>query len=176
MKKIIINILFIIYFIITILVTHSLLSYNKYNISEFNNHYLLTLKENIAGIKKSDLLSIKKSDDFKVNDYVFYYDAHGSKVTIKIAQIKNIDSENNHEKVIVLDNEIMLLSEDILGTKSNTTSYPLIGSMYNILISKWGYLFIIIFPMLIAFIYEVYELTKEIKKKWGKNEKNNHKK
>ena len=165
MKKIIINILFIIYFIITILVTHSLLSYNKYNISEFNNHYLLTLKENIAGIKKSDLLSIKKSDDFKVNDYVFYYDAHGSKVTIKIAQIKKIESVSDQEKTIVLDNELILSSENILGTISNTTRYPLLGNVYNILTSKWGYPIIIILPMLVAFIYEVYEIAKEIKKK-----------
>ena len=165
MKKIIINVLFITYFILTIIVTYSLLSYNKYNISEFDDHYILTIKENINEIKTSDLLSIKKSTNLNLNDYVFYYDTHNAQVTVKIAQIKKIESVSDQEKTIVLDNELILSSENILGTISNTTRYPLLGNVYNILTSKWGYPIIIILPMLVAFIYEVYEIAKEIKKK-----------
>lgn len=165
MKKIIINILFIVYLIMTILVTQTLLSYNKYNISESNNHYLTTISENTAGIKKSDLLLIQKSDNLKENEYVFYYDTYAAKTIVKIAKIKKIESSDDKEIAVVLDNEIILSSENILGTKAETTTYPLLGTAYNVLTSKWGYLIIIILPMLVAFFCEIYEITKEIKKK-----------
>ena len=45
MKKVVINILIILYFLVTIIVTYSLLSYNKYNIVETNDKYVLTLEE-----------------------------------------------------------------------------------------------------------------------------------
>ena len=67
--------------------------------------------------------------------------------------------------VIIYHEYIILSSENILGTINNTTRYPLLGNVYNILTSKWGYPIIIILPMLVAFIYEVYEIAKEIKKK-----------
>ena len=60
MKKIIISIVCVFYFILTITVTYILLSYNKYNIAEFKNSYLLTLKENTKEYNSSELLLIKK--------------------------------------------------------------------------------------------------------------------
>mgnify|MGYP006868096228 CR=1 FL=1 len=60
MKKVARTILICIYFIITILITYCLLSYNKYNVSEFKDKYLLVLKENNKYYHKSDLLIIKK--------------------------------------------------------------------------------------------------------------------
>ena len=62
MKKVARTILICIYFIITILITYCLLSYNKYNVSEFKDKYLLVLKENNKYYHKSDLLIIKKTN------------------------------------------------------------------------------------------------------------------
>lgn len=47
MKKIVFNIFIGVYLITTILITYVLLSYNKYNIAEFNNSYLFADKSNL---------------------------------------------------------------------------------------------------------------------------------
>lgn len=165
MKKVVINILIILYFLVAVLVTYFLLSYNKYNIVETNTKYMLTLKEKNPDFKESDLLIIKKSKDFKKGDYVFYYDTYASITTVKYAKIENITAINEEEQEIQLENDLILSSENILGKKQNTTSYKTLGEVFNILTSKWGYLFIIIFPMLIAFVYELYAIFREVKKK-----------
>ncbi len=165
MKKVLINILIILYFLITIIVTYSLLSYNKYNIVETDNKYILTIKEENNDFKQSDLLIIKKTSDYKKGDYVFYYDTYATKITVKYAKVGNVKKINAKEKEIELDNNLILSSENILGRKQDTSSYKMLGTIFNLLTSKWGYLFVIIFPMLIAFIYELYAIFKEIKKK-----------
>ena len=162
MKKVVFNILIIIYVIVVVIITYSLLSYNEYNIIETKNKYILTLKEPTEGIKTTDLLVIKKENNLKTNDYVFYYDTYAPNITVKLNKIKNIEKINNTEQEIQLENNLVLSSENILGKKSNTKTYLLLGAVLTILTSKWGYLFIIIFPMLLAFIYEIYAIAKEI--------------
>ena len=165
MKKIVVNVLIILYFLVAVVVTYALLSYNKYNIVETKDKYILTIKEDNPDFKKSDLLVVKKSQDLKEKDYVFYYDTYATKVTVKYAKIKQIKTINEEEQEINLENDLVLSSENILGSKQNTISYAIIGTVFNVLTSKWRYLFIIIFPMLIAFIYELYAIAKEVKRK-----------
>lgn len=54
MKKIVFNIFIGVYLITTILITYVLLSYNKYNIAEFNNSYLFADKSNLMIVNKDD--------------------------------------------------------------------------------------------------------------------------
>ena len=61
MKKIVVNVLIILYFLVAVVVTYALLSYNKYNIVETKDKYILTIKEDNPDFKKSDLLVVKKS-------------------------------------------------------------------------------------------------------------------
>lgn len=149
MKKIVFNIFIGIYLITTILITYVLLSYNKYNIAEFNNSYLFA--------DKSNLMIVNKDDNIKNGDDIYYYGNNGK---IKMGKVNSIS-----DGVYTLDNEYALDKDSVLGNKNKAKSYAILGSIYSILTSKWGYLFIIIFPMLIAFVYEIYEIVKEIKKK-----------
>lgn len=149
MKKIVFNIFIGVYLITTILITYVLLSYNKYNIAEFNNSYLFA--------DKSNLMIVNKDDNIKNGDDIYYYGNNGK---IKIGKVNSISDD-----VYTLDNEYALDNDSVLGNKNKAKSYAILGSIYSILTSKWGYLFIIIFPMLIAFVYEIYEIVKEIKKK-----------
>lgn len=165
MKRRLGTILFIIYFIVSIIITHELLSYNKYNIIEYENSYIVTLNDDSL-YKKSDLLIIKKSQDIEVEDNVVYYEIYSSKVSIKSSSVKKVENEN-----IVLENNKIISKDNILGTEKNIKSFPFLGTIHNILISIWGYLLIIILPMFTAFIYEIFAITKEIGKKWNQ-EKN----
>lgn len=149
MKKIVLNIFIGVYLIITVLITYVLLSYNKYNIAEFNNSYLFA--------DKSNLMIVNKDDNIKNGDDIYYYGNNGK---IKMGKVNSIS-----DNIYTLDNEYALDKDSVLGNKNEAKSYAILGSIYSILTSKWGYLFIIIFPMLIAFVYEIYEIVKEIKKK-----------
>lgn len=67
MKKRLVTILFIIYFLVAIIITHELLSCNKYNIIEYKNSYIVTLNDDSL-YKKSDLLIIKKNEDIEIKE------------------------------------------------------------------------------------------------------------
>lgn len=149
MRKVVFNVFICIYVVITIFITYILLSYNEHNVAEFNKFYLIS--------DKSDLVVINKDDNINIGDNVYYYGNNGK---IKIGKVNSIS-----DGIYTLDNEYTLDKDSILGSKDNSKSYCVLGSLYHILTSKWGYLFIIIFPMLIAFVYEIYEIVKEIKKK-----------
>lgn len=165
MKKIVVNIFICLYFVITILITYCLLSYNKYNIPEFDKQLMVILDEKMDGFDKGDLLIIDKDKDFDTLEDVFYYDTYNSPVKVKLGKISKIEEVNDKESSVVIDDSITLSSDNIIGKKSNSTSYPLIGTILSVLTSRWGYLFIIVLPMLVAFIYEIYAIVKEIKKK-----------
>lgn len=149
MRKVVFNVFICIYVVITIFITYILLSYNEHNIAEFNKFYLIS--------DKSDLVVVYKDSSINNDNYIYYYGNNGK---IKIGKVNSIS-----DGIYTLDNEYTLDKDNILGSKDNSKSYCVLGSLYHILTSKWGYLFIIVFPMLIAFIYEVYEIIKEIKKK-----------
>ena len=81
-------------------------------------------------------------------------------LVIKGDKIKNIDKNG----FILLDTDTTITKENVIGSVDNITSYGFIGCIYSFLVSKWGYLFIIIFPMLLAFIYEIRAIIKEVRK------------
>ena len=62
MKKVIINTITILYFLMAITLTILLLSYNEYKVSEIGNHvFALSLDDEIADVSnKGDLIIIKK--------------------------------------------------------------------------------------------------------------------
>lgn len=157
MKKVIINIIFVIYLLLTIIITGTLLSYNERNITEINNNYIITLKDN-KDYSQNNLLIIKKNNKVKENEKIFYYDNK----KIKINTVKKIDET---KQTIVLEDETIITKEEVLGKTNETKNLPLLGQVYNTLTSRLGYLLIIILPMLLAFVYEIYAITKEIKKK-----------
>ncbi len=146
MKRVVFSIFICIYIVITILVTSILLSYNDRGVAESSKFYLVS--------DNSDLVIIDKNSSVNSGDSIYYYD--NSKISSGIVTLVN---DNGYK----LDSGITIGKDDILGIGSSR--YGIVGSVYSVLTSKWGYLFIIIFPMVMAFIYEIYEIVKEIKKK-----------
>lgn len=164
MKKVVRNILIGLYVIITIIITYCLLSYNEYNISEFKDKYLLIVENKEYNYKKSNLLIVNKSDKYQIGDTVFYYDIFNSPVEVKLDKIKDIESSGDNIYTYTLENNQTSSGDNFLGTTKNTSSYSTLGTIYSILTSKIGYLIIIILPILVAFVYEIYQIIKEIKK------------
>ena len=158
MKKIT-KILIAIYIFIAILTTISLFTYNKYNISQIGNKVLLKLDKEINTHKKGTLLIINAKDNYVAGDNVFYCKIEKDKCSVEYGNITTVMGGNPQI------NSESIPQKLILGTDNNIKTIPVLGSIMYILESKWIYLFFIVLPVLIAFIYEVYTITKEVKKK-----------
>lgn len=172
MKKICFGFFITLYIIISLIVTTCLLHYNDYNITVINGKSLISLKSDYDDLKKGSLVVVK-DNDICVGDKVFYYEANGSDVGVNLRSVKNINKINASESTYTLDNDKVITKDFIIGTKNNAKVYPVIGGILLLLESKWGFLGIVILPVAVCFIFEIYTLVKEFKpkKKRKKNEK-----
>lgn len=163
MKKII-NTLVIIYVCITIPVTIFLINYNDYNITVLGEKtFVIPKNDLLKEFKKTELLVLKNDiSDIKIGDKIFYYDTYYSPVQIKYEKVSAIDSETN--TYVIGSDSKYIEKRDIITNQKNLKCYPLIGLFVSILTSKWGYLLLIILPILVLFSMEVYLLTREIKR------------
>ena len=144
MKKILFNLVVIIYVVIAIFVTVCLLTFNEYRISEFGNKSLIIISDEDEAIKynKGDLLIVTKEKlkNAHKGDTVFFYES----------------------KSVKIDGNYQVVEDDIIGTSNSMKVIPKAGQALQILESKWGFLFLIVFPSLIAFLREIYDLVLEI--------------
>ena len=53
----------------------------------------------------------------------------------------------------------------MIGTSKNAKVISKVGTVLSVLESKWGFLFLIVFPSLIAFLHEIYEFILELTNK-----------
>ena len=167
MKKMVFDIGFVIYIIITIFVTVCLLAYNDYKVSEFGDVSLVVLKEEVGNYNKKDLLIITKSniEDLKKGTQVFYYDSKDSKVSINIGTIKEIEKVSDNEYTLNFKDGSYVSNDYLIGAEENAINLGFLGNILGILESKVGYLLIIVLPMFLTFLYELYAIIKEIRTK-----------
>lgn len=167
-KKIIIGILGVVFFTFVIAMTLLLLNYNKYGVTQFGDTSVILIKSDLSSknFKKGDLVLVKtiKIDKVKVGDEVFAYkvDSSGS-VSIDLGTIGEVHSADN---ALSFENGSTYSMDYVVGEASKT--YNKIGTYLSIIESKWGFLFIILVPSFLIFIYEFYALIVELK--YGKDE------
>jgi len=171
MKKKIWNLFIIIYAIIAIFITICLLSYNDYKVSEFGDYSLLIIDERDfePEFNKGALVITDKSYVPEIGDRVFFYSKVLGKVNIRISTVTNKQVESDEQIVYTLEDNIMLKDSEMIGKVENTKKINKLGTILGILESKWGFLVLIVFPSLIAFLYELSEVIIDLKK--GKNSK-----
>ncbi len=166
MKRVLGNVIFIIYAIIAVFVTICLLSYNEHKISEFGQYSLLIIDSNQLepNFNEGDLVIVNKKDSIKEGDKIFFYNTYSSSLEVTLAEVTSIERVSNTEYTYTLNGEISISSEYILGPANTSTRIAVVGTILSILESKWGFLFLIVFPSLIAFLYEIYIVVIEVKK------------
>ena len=147
MKKVILRSLLIIYIFFVILTTFLLLKQNEYKVSVINNKNVFVLN--------NDLYISEFKNKYEVNDEIFYSKKRGIIYKSKISAINN----SNY----ILDNNESITKKNIIGTK-DYFKLPLIGLLYKVFTMKYVYLLVVILPIFICFIYEIYQIIKEIKR------------
>ncbi len=163
MKRTLGNLIVMVYVIIAIAVTLCLLNYNDYNVTEFGNNTLILITDSSLepDYAEGDLVVAKKEniDKIKAGDKIFFY----NNKDIKLGQVNSVKTYEGVSSTFILDGNYQVVEEDIIGSTENAKAYNKLGTVLNILESKWGFLFLIIFPSVIAFLREIFEVAMELK-------------
>lgn len=162
-RKILIGIVVAIYFAFVIFMTVLLLNYNKYGVTQFENKSLIIIRDEIStnNYKKGDLVIVqsKKINNIKVGDEIFTYQiAANGEVNIDLGIVGEVHEE---EQAITYENGSNYSMDFVIGSAEKT--YEKVGNYLSVIESKWGFLFIVLVPSFLIFIYEVYNLIVEIK-------------
>lgn len=160
MKKKLWHVVIILYVLVAVFITLCLLMYNEYNVTEFGNKVLVMVENDSTNeFNKGDLIIVTKNEDYDKDDSVFYYVSRDKNYFINYGMIEDENSDS-----VVIQNDV-IDKDYVIGVSKNVTVIPLVGSILSLLESKWGYLCVIILPILIAFLYEVYSIIRELKGK-----------
>lgn len=144
-----------------ILITSFVLCKNKYGFTQFGDYTFdnisLIDERNIEDTKKGDLLVVQNSNNIQVGDRIYYYAAYNEMYIVRSDYVTKIDSDDYSSLYTVHrnDDDLTIPSTRVLGKYANT--YAKIGGILGILESKVGFLFLVLLPIMIVFIYQVYE-------------------
>ena len=159
MKELLWRVVLVVFVIIAVSVTICTLSTNEYNVMQFGDKIWVIAGENLGNYPKNKSLIIKEDKrNVKLNDEVFFYSEDIDGNNIKYGQITAI---NNNSYTI--DNEEIEKSM-IIASNNNVKEVAALGTILSVLTSKYGYLCLIILPILLAFVYQIIRIVKELNK------------
>ena len=163
LKKVLFGIVEVIYFAFALFMTILLLNYNKYGVTQFGDTSVVIIKEDVEldEYKKGDVVLVKavKVKDIESEDIIFTYKLDEERVAhIEVGKVGEVYEE---EDAITLKNGSTYSAEFIAGKGYKT--YNGIGSFLSVIESQWGFLFLVLVPIFLIFIYQVYALIIEIK-------------
>jgi len=153
----------VIIIVYVIAITAFILCRNKYGYTQFGDYTFdnvsLIDERNMTVAKKGDLLVIKNSNDFKVGDVIYYYAAYNETYVVRSDVILKIDDDGYTSLFTIKhgDDEITVVDTRIIG--KYTSTYKGLGAFLDVVESRVGFLFLVLLPIMIVFIYQVYEFV-----------------
>lgn len=157
-----------VYMVVAVFLTVCLLNYNKYNITELGRNSLIIVKDNDLepSYKKDDLVVVYKNnnEDIKKGDMIFFYNAYQNQVSVNLGKVIDTRRINEKEYTYTMEGNLQVSSQYVIGSANTSKAYNGYGKILATLESKWGFLFIIILPILVLFIYQIYAVILEIKR------------
>ena len=157
--KFLLNIVIFVWLIIALFVTVCLLSYNEFKVTTFGNTSLLIIDsdELEPDYLEGDLLVVKRNSDAKINvgDKVFYYNSElDSNVLVYNGTVEKKEQVHKDETTYYIDGT-KVSGDYVAGKIEGSKAYHKVGKILGIFTSKWGFMFLVIFPSLFAIIYEI---------------------
>lgn len=141
-------------------ITFCILFRNKFGYTQFDKVTLVSIGEEeveqVKDSKEGDLLLVKETRTVKVGDLIYYYYPFNEQYIIKSGYVKAV-TEGETTSLYVLDDEhnSNVASTRVLGKES--AIYPKWGKILDILESRFGFLFLVLLPIMVVFIYQIYE-------------------
>ena len=168
-KSLMLDVVVGVWFVVAVFVTICLLSYNEFKVTTFGKYSLIIMDSDELEPEylEGDLLVVKRNGDNKINkgDDVFYYNSQmNSSVLIYNDKVQDKEETSRTDTTYVLDDH-KVSGEYVIGKKETSKSYHSLGAALGLLTSKWGFMFLVIFPTLFAIIYEIMMIVDSLKKK-----------
>ena len=144
-----------------IVITSFVLCKNKFGYTQFGdytfNNINLIDERNIEDTKKGDLLVVKNTNDIQVGDRIYYYAAYNEMYIVRSDYVIRMESDDYSSLYTIQRNgeDITISSNRVLGKYG--TTYKTWGGVLELLESRVGFLFLVLLPIMIVFIYQVYE-------------------
>ena len=149
-----------VYLVVAVFLTVCLLNYNKYHITELGKKSLIIVSDDDLEPKyvKNDLVVVYKNnnEDIKSGDYVFFYNAYQNQVSVNLGKIIKSTRVNEKEYTYTLEGNLEVSSQYVIGKSETSKAYSNMGLVLKVLESRLGFLLIIILPILVLFIYQIY--------------------
>jgi len=146
--RIIWNIIQVLVIIYVALVVSFMLISNKYGYAEIGKC--------VINVDNNEFLVIKKTNDIKDGDLVYYYSIVKEKYRIVYSNVKTI----GEDKIYTLANGEKIHESKIIG--KSYRSIPIIGFILNNVKEKISFFLFVILPILIVFIYQMYKFLIDI--------------
>ena len=153
-----VEVLIIIY---VVLVTMFVLCKNNYGYTQFGDYSFanidLIAEKNVKDTKKGDLLVVKNSNDIHKGDLIYYYAVLNDNYIVRSAVVADVKEDDYSAlyTVSLSNTTINVASSRVLGKYS--TVYNNLGSILSVLESRVGFLLLVLLPIMVVFIYQVYE-------------------
>lgn len=147
-----------------VFVTSLILCRNKYGYTELFGYTFKNIQKNdveqIKNTKSGDLVVIKNSSKIQINDTIYYYDVSSESYTISNDVVVKVGQA--HYTVHTNNGDIEIDSSRIIGKKAKV--YPFFGKFLEKIQSHAGFLLFVLLPIVIVFIYQVYEFFFVVRK------------
>ena len=165
--RIIGGLLISVWLVIAIFSTICLISMNKFGVSEIGKYTLIIIdNDEVSSLyKENDLVFVKKTPEssYKEEDYAFFYLENAPDlVFVNYGQIDKIEVAD-HALDSYYFGETMISYDDMIGLANGSMVLHGFGLVLSIFESRWGFMFLVIFPTLFALVYEIYSVVEEAK-------------
>ena len=157
MGKKIKGILFSIYLIIALTITLLLLGYNDFKVTEIGTYSLLMITDNELApeFNKGDLVIVNKDDEVLTGRKAFFYDTYNQKIEVRLGKVDNVEKVTSLENTYTFEGDRKISGQYVLGPANTAEIIPHLGTVLSVLESKWGFLFLIVFPILVASVNQI---------------------
>ena len=163
--------------LLAVITTICLISFNDYHVSVIGKHsvFMIDSEELEPDFKENDLVILKKTPEksYQEGDKAFFYLTNRSdQVYINYGTIGKIESAEFAESTFYFraendNNDVNKMTRvgysDMMGKANGATVWHKWGLVLSILESRWGFMFLVIFPTIFAIVYEVYSIIEEAK-------------
>lgn len=152
-----------------IFVTSCILCRNKFGFTQFGSYTLVSMNElrsNALDTEMGNLLVVKYTTDIKVGDVIYFYAPDNEEYVINSLNVTAIRKDGNRYLYTVGDKGKTINSTRVLGKYAN--QYANLGTIKDTLESRLGFLLLVLLPIMIVFIYQIYQFVIAIK--YNKNE------
>lgn len=154
------NLVVFVYLLIVVLVIVSILSYNQYGVTQLRDFTLINVNDRNLEPKfvSGDLLIASKGEEpfAKTGDEILFYKVNSGKATIEYSKVSNVDDITGNDYEYTVEGGNNFLSSDLIGKTSEAIVIPKVGRVLDVLQSKQGFFYLVLLPLMIAFIYTLY--------------------